>query len=156
MQKLRERLRQMTDAELIKFGKMVLGLNQPTVSVMPDPVERAIAGSACGVEAKTPVQEVSASAYPERGQLFPTISLDNLPSINQRSEVEADNIHLQFHSIVVVNHGAHYRVFNFSVVQIHADFITDLELSITLLPEPCSLLCSRGTFLRVQASKKPD
>jgi hypothetical protein len=37
LQKLRERLRQMTDEELIKFGKMVRGLSAPRVSVTPDP-----------------------------------------------------------------------------------------------------------------------
>jgi hypothetical protein len=31
IQKLRERLRQMTDEELIEFGKMVRGLSEPTV-----------------------------------------------------------------------------------------------------------------------------
>jgi hypothetical protein len=37
LQKLRERLRQMTDEELINFGKMVRGLSAPRVSVTPDP-----------------------------------------------------------------------------------------------------------------------
>jgi hypothetical protein len=37
LQKLRERLGKMSDAELIKFGKMVRGLSAPRVSVMPDP-----------------------------------------------------------------------------------------------------------------------
>src|SRR6516162_4185233 len=37
LQKLRERLRLMSDEELVKFGKMVRGLAQPRVSVMPDP-----------------------------------------------------------------------------------------------------------------------
>jgi hypothetical protein len=37
LQKLRERLRQMTDDELIKFGKIVRGLSEPRVSVTPDP-----------------------------------------------------------------------------------------------------------------------
>jgi hypothetical protein len=37
LQKLRERLRQMSDEELINFGKMVRGLSEPRVSVTPDP-----------------------------------------------------------------------------------------------------------------------
>ena len=37
LQKLRERLRLMSDEELVKFGKMVRGLAEPRVSVMPDP-----------------------------------------------------------------------------------------------------------------------
>ena len=37
LQKLRERLRQMSDEELIKFGKMVRGLSAPRVGVTPDP-----------------------------------------------------------------------------------------------------------------------
>jgi hypothetical protein len=36
LQKLRERLRLMSDEELVKFGKMVRGLAEPRVSVMPD------------------------------------------------------------------------------------------------------------------------
>ena len=36
LQKLRERLRLMSDEELVKFGKMVRGLTEPRVSVMPD------------------------------------------------------------------------------------------------------------------------
>jgi hypothetical protein len=37
LKKLRERLRQMSDEELVKFGKMVSGLAEPRASVMPDP-----------------------------------------------------------------------------------------------------------------------
>lgn len=37
LQKLRKRLRAMSDDELIKFGKMVKGLSAPRVSVTPDP-----------------------------------------------------------------------------------------------------------------------
>ena len=37
LQKLRERLRLMSDEELVKFGKIVRGLAEPRVSVMPDP-----------------------------------------------------------------------------------------------------------------------
>ena len=35
--KLRERLRKMSDEELIKFGKTVRGLSVPRVGVTPDP-----------------------------------------------------------------------------------------------------------------------
>jgi hypothetical protein len=35
--KLRERLRLMSDEELVKFGKMVGGLGEPRVGVTPDP-----------------------------------------------------------------------------------------------------------------------
>ena len=37
LQKLRERLRLMSDEELVKFGKMARGLSEPRVSLMPDP-----------------------------------------------------------------------------------------------------------------------
>ena len=37
LQKLRERLRQMSDEELIKFGKTVRRLSAPRVGVTPDP-----------------------------------------------------------------------------------------------------------------------
>jgi hypothetical protein len=37
LQKLRERLRTMTDDELIKFGKQVRALSEPRVSITPDP-----------------------------------------------------------------------------------------------------------------------
>jgi len=36
LQKLREPLRLVPDEELVKFGKMVRGLTEPRVSVMPD------------------------------------------------------------------------------------------------------------------------
>jgi len=56
-------------------------------------------------------------------------SFDNLPRINQRREVEAVDVHLQFDSIVVVNHGANYGVLNFAVMKVHADFIAYFELA---------------------------
>jgi len=37
LQKLRERLRLMSDEELVKFAKMVRGLSEPRLSVTPDP-----------------------------------------------------------------------------------------------------------------------
>ena len=37
LQRLRERLRQMSDEELIKFGKQVRALAAPRVGVMRDP-----------------------------------------------------------------------------------------------------------------------
>ena len=37
LQKLRERLRLMSDEELVKFGKTVRGLTEPRASVTPDP-----------------------------------------------------------------------------------------------------------------------
>ena len=37
LQKLRERLRQMSDEELGKFGKIGRRMAEPRVSVMPDP-----------------------------------------------------------------------------------------------------------------------
>ena len=50
-------------------------------------------------------------------------SFDNLPRINQRREVEADDIHLQFDSIIVLNHSADNSVLDFAVVQVHADHV---------------------------------
>jgi hypothetical protein len=61
--------------------------------------------------------------------LNPPLVIDNLPRINQRREIETDNIHLQFDSIIVVNHGANDGILDFPVVQVHADFVADLELS---------------------------
>ena len=37
LQKLRERLRLMSDEELVKFGKQVRSLSEPRASVTPDP-----------------------------------------------------------------------------------------------------------------------
>jgi hypothetical protein len=37
LQKLRERLRLVSDEELVKFGKMVRALSEPRVGVTPDP-----------------------------------------------------------------------------------------------------------------------
>jgi hypothetical protein len=38
-------------------------------------------------------------------------SLDNPPRINQRCQVEADNINLQFDSVIVLDHGANDGTF---------------------------------------------
>ena len=45
-----------------------------------------------------------------------TTSLDNLPRINQRREVETDDVHLQFGLIAVLNHGTNDGVLNLPVV----------------------------------------
>jgi len=60
-------------------------------------------------------------------------SLDNLPRINQRREVQADNIHLEFDSIIVLNHGAYDGILDSPVVQIHADLVTDFDLALGFL-----------------------
>jgi len=65
--------------------------------------------------------------------LNPPLVIDNLPRINQRREIETDNIHLQFDSIIVVNHGANDGILDFPVVQVHADFVTDFELPVVWL-----------------------
>ena len=65
------------------------------------------------------------------------ISLDNLPGINQGREVEADHIHLQLRAIAALNHGANDSILDFSVVQVHADFVTDLELRVVRLLADC-------------------
>jgi len=57
-------------------------------------------------------------------------SLDHLPRVNKRREVEADDIHLQFGAIGVLDHGANDSILDFSVVQVHADFVADAELSV--------------------------
>jgi hypothetical protein len=41
--RLRERLRKMSDDELIAFGKMVRGLSAPRVGVTPDPWKQQFA-----------------------------------------------------------------------------------------------------------------
>ena len=56
------------------------------------------------------------------------MSLDNLSGINQRREVEANNIYLQLGAIVVLDHGADDGILDFPVMQVHADSIADLEL----------------------------
>ena len=62
-----------------------------------------------------------------------TTSLDNLPRINQRREVEADDVHLQFDSIVVLNHGANDGILDFAVVKVYADFIAEVEFALWCL-----------------------
>ena len=57
-------------------------------------------------------------------------SLDNLPRINQRGEVEADNVHLEFDYILILNHGADDSILDFAVMQIDADFVADFELAL--------------------------
>ena len=57
-------------------------------------------------------------------------SLDHLPRVNKRREVEADDIHLLFGAIGVLDHGANDSILDFSVVQVHADFVADAELSV--------------------------
>ena len=41
--------------------------------------------------------------------------------------------HLQFDSIVFVNHGANDGILNFSVVQVDADFVANLKLALWVL-----------------------
>jgi len=43
LRKLRERLRQMSDEELIKFGRTVQFLSGPRISVTPDPWKAQLA-----------------------------------------------------------------------------------------------------------------
>jgi len=52
------------------------------------------------------------------------VSPDNLPGINQCREVEADDIHLQFGAIIVLNDSADNSILDFPVVQVHADFVS--------------------------------
>jgi len=59
-------------------------------------------------------------------------SVDHLLRINQRREVETDDIHLQFDSIAVLNHGANDGILNLPVMKIYADFVADLELTVVL------------------------
>jgi hypothetical protein len=47
--------------------------------------------------------------------------------INQRRQVETDNVHLQFETVAVVNHGANNGVLNFAAVKVDADSVTDSE-----------------------------
>jgi hypothetical protein len=61
------------------------------------------------------------------------ISLDNLPPIDQRREVKADNIHLQFDSILVLNHGANDSILDLPAVEVDSDFVTGLEFALWLL-----------------------
>jgi hypothetical protein len=42
---------------------------------------------------------------------------------NQRREVEANNIHLQFDSVGVLDHGAYDGLLDFAVMQVHAYFV---------------------------------
>src|SRR6516162_2656222 len=54
-------------------------------------------------------------------------SVDHLLRINQRREVETDDIHMQFDSIAVLNHGANDGILNLPVMEVHADFVADLN-----------------------------
>ena len=72
-------------------------------------------------------------------------SLDNLPKVNQRCEVQSDNIHQQLRAIVVLNHGFYHGILDLSVVQVDADFVADLELPLVWLlrgwhAEECTLV----------------
>jgi hypothetical protein len=60
-------------------------------------------------------------------------SLDNLPRINQRRQVEADDVHLQFDSVGVLNHGAYDSILDFAAVQVHADCVADLKFALWFL-----------------------
>ena len=63
---------------------------------------------------------------------FGATSLGNLPRINQGRQVEADDIHLQFDSIVVLNHSAN-SILDFAVMQVGADSVGDFELALWFL-----------------------
>jgi hypothetical protein len=56
-----------------------------------------------------------------------------LTRINQRRQVESDDVHLKFDLIAVLNYGSNDSVLDFPVVQVDADFIADLELAIIAL-----------------------
>ena len=70
------------------------------------------------------------SASPATSTLPQGNLLDNLPRINQRGEVEADNVHLEFDYILILNHGADDSILDFAVMQIDADFVADFELAL--------------------------
>jgi hypothetical protein len=54
------------------------------------------------------------SASPATSTLPQGNLLDNLPRINQRREVETDNIHPQFGAIGELNYDAHHGILNFA------------------------------------------
>jgi len=41
--------------------------------------------------------------------------------------------HLQLRAVSVFDDGAHYRILNFPVMKVHADFVADLELALWIL-----------------------
>ena len=41
--------------------------------------------------------------------------------------------HLQLRAVSVFDDGAHYRILNFPVMKVHADFVADLELALWVL-----------------------
>ena len=59
--------------------------------------------------------------------------LNDLVRINQRREVETNDVYLQFDSIVVLNHGANDGILDLAAKQIHADFVTGLEVALWFL-----------------------
>jgi hypothetical protein len=61
------------------------------------------------------------------------VSLDNLPRINQRCQVQADNVNLQLGAVDLLNHGPNDGVINLTAIQIDADFIADLEFRVLVL-----------------------
>jgi len=48
-------------------------------------------------------------------------------------KVEADNVHLQFDYILILNHGANDGILDFAVVQVDADFVADLKFAVWFL-----------------------
>jgi hypothetical protein len=55
------------------------------------------------------------------------------------------NIHLQFDSIGMLNHSANDSILDFAMVQIHPDFVADLELSIVWLLGWHAMECTPAT-----------
>ena len=67
-------------------------------------------------------------------RVAPDLSLHNLPRINQRREVQADNIHLlKLGFAPELNHGANDSILDLPVVEVHAGFVADPKFALWLL-----------------------
>jgi hypothetical protein len=81
LQKLRERLRQMSDDEPIKFGKIVRDLSELRVSVTPGLVGGKIRRGACRVERKALENSICANLI---GPQWPNWSVSECASRKPR------------------------------------------------------------------------
>jgi hypothetical protein len=61
------------------------------------------------------MQDTVCSLYPNT-LVNPRLAINNPRQVNQRREVQTDNIHLQFDSIVVVNHSANDGILDLAVM----------------------------------------
>jgi len=86
-----------------------------------------------GFQPRFPVPHLDYCSILDSRQQNRATSLDNLPRINQRREVETHNVHLSLESIGVLNHGANDSILDLAMVQVHADFVAYLKFALWVL-----------------------